>query len=73
MVRVRFKTKQDSVNGYYELSTRGLVRSLREGIYEINENLIKPLDEKKISYEIISNEGALNEAETIRNSLTVSI
>lgn len=73
MIRIKFRTKQDSINGYYELSTKGLVRSLQGGIYEINDVSKKVLDKAKISYEIIPNEEALNEDEAIRNSLTVSI
>ncbi|MBU1486761.1 hypothetical protein KKH56_01750 [bacterium] len=73
MIRIKFGTKQDSINGYYELSTKGLVRSLRGGIYEINNLSKEVLDKAKISYEVIPNEEALNENKAIRNSLTVSI
>lgn len=73
MVRIRFKTEQDNINGYYELSTKGLVRSLRSGIYEINGESQKILEKANIFYEIIPYGEILNETEAIRNSLTVSV
>jgi hypothetical protein len=74
MVRIKFKTKQDQVNGFYELATKGRVRSLPDDFFEIADRYLKILDEAGIAYEIVQTEvGQINEAEAVRNSLTVDV
>jgi hypothetical protein len=53
MIRIKFKTKQDQINGFYELATKGRARSYRNGIFEIADRYLKILDEAGIGYEII--------------------
>jgi hypothetical protein len=56
MVRIRFKTKEDRIKGFYELATKGSGRSLPNGIFEIADQFLRILDDANIAYEIISSE-----------------
>lgn len=71
MIRIKFKTKEDSINGYYKIAICGIIRSLPKDVYEISSNLKEILDKSGIAYEIL--EGNLDKDEAIRNSLAVSI
>lgn len=74
MVRIRFRNKADAAQGYYQLFTRGTVRSLPDFTYEVSEELLKVLDDAKIPYDIIKAESSdPDAAETIRNPLTVGL
>lgn len=74
MVRIRFKTKNDRIKGFYELATKGRGRSLPNGIFEIADQYLKILDNAKVAYEIISRKEITDhEAEAIRNTLTVEL
>ena len=72
MVRIRFHNKDDAANGYYQLFTHGVVRSLPNFTYEVSEELLKALDQANIPYEIVKAE-ASDAAEQVRNPLTVSL
>ena len=56
MIRIKFKTKQDQINGFYELATKGRARSFRNGTFEITTRYLKSLDDAGIGYEIIQAE-----------------
>jgi hypothetical protein len=56
MIRIKFKTKQDQINGFYELATKGRARSFRNGTFEIAARYLKILDDAGIGYEIIQAE-----------------
>jgi len=56
MIRIKFKTKQDQINGFYELATKGRARGLPNGIFEIAGRYLKILDDAEIGYEIIQPE-----------------
>ena len=73
MIRIKFKTREDSINGYYELAISGIVRSLPNDIFEISNEGKIILDNAGIPYEIIEMDEVLDEIKAIRNSLTVSI
>jgi len=74
MVRIKFKTKQDQINGFYELATKGRVRSLRGDIFEIADHYLEILNDARIDYEVVqTKKGRLNEAEAIRNPPTVDV
>ena len=73
MIKIKFKTKEDAIKGYYELSTKGLVRSLPSGIFEIREDLKIILDHIKVKYEVLDVDNKINEKKAIRNSLAISI
>ena len=74
MVRIKFKTTQDRINGLYALATKGRGRSLPNAIFEIADRYLKILDEARISYQVIPSEEALaGETEALRNSLTADV
>ena len=69
MVRIRFASEQDELNGYYLLATEARVRSLRGGLYEITQPCLALLDQHSIQYVVIPPaEVTSDEAEAIRNS-----
>ncbi len=71
MIRIKFKTKQDQINGFYELATKGRARGLPNGIFEIAARYLKILDEAGIVYEIVQIEELREDkVEAVRNSLT---
>jgi len=64
---IRFKTKEDKVNGYYLLSLKGSVRSLPNGLFEINDFMLKFLEDGNIQFEVLEKD-VLSETEKIRNT-----
>lgn len=72
MVLLRFKTEKDKVNGYYLLALKGTVRSLPEGLFEVNNYMTEILKSENIEFEIIER-SMLNEAEKIRNTPAIVI
>lgn len=72
MVIIRFKTHDDGVNGYYLLALKGAVRGLRDGLYEINDSMLKYLDAENIKYEILEKD-VLSEAEKVRNTPAITL
>lgn len=72
MVIIRFKTHDDGVNGYYLLALKGTVRGLRDGLYEINDSMLKYLDAENIKYEILEKD-VLSEAEKVRNTPAITL
>ncbi len=74
MVRIKFKTKQDRINGFYELATKGRGRGLPNDVFEIAGRYLKILDDAGIAYEIVqTDEESINETEALRNSPTVEV
>jgi len=74
MVRILFCTEEDEINGYYVLATQASVRSLRGGIYEVTRPRLALLDQHSIKYEVIPpSEAAFDEAQAVRNPLTVKL
>ncbi len=67
MTIIRFKTKEDKVNGYYLLSLKGSVRSLPNGLFEINDFMLKFLEDENIQFEVLEKD-VLSETEKIRNT-----
>ncbi|MBI4691052.1 MAG: hypothetical protein HY754_12435 [Nitrospirae bacterium] len=72
MIAIKFKSYDDEVKGYYLLALKGTVRGLRNGLYEINDFMLKYLDDEKISYEIVKKD-ILSEAEKVRNTPAIAI
>jgi hypothetical protein len=72
MALLRFKTEKDKVNGYYLLALKGTVRSLPEGLFEVNNYMTEILKSENIEFEIIER-SMLNEAEKIRNTPAIVI
>ena len=74
VVRIRFASEQDELKGYYLLATEASVRSLRGGLYEITQPRLGLPDQHSIKYVVIPPaEVNPDEAEAIRNSLTVKL
>ncbi|MEW6201590.1 MAG: hypothetical protein AB1546_06425 [bacterium] len=74
MIRIKFKTRDDVVSGYYELAVTDIVRALPGNVFEISERGKSILDKANIMYEIIkSDEVSIDETEAIRNPLTSGI
>ncbi|MCL5062819.1 MAG: hypothetical protein M0Z70_10140 [Nitrospiraceae bacterium] len=49
MIVIKFKSREDKINGYYLLALKGIVRGLRDDLFEINDFMLKYLDEEKNS------------------------
>ncbi len=74
MVRIRFCSEKDEVNGYYILATQASVRSLRGGIFEVSQSRLALLDQNQVKYVVIPpTEAAPDEAQALRNPLTVKL
>ena len=74
MVRIRFSSEEDEINGYYLLATQASVRSLRGGIYELTQARLALLDQNGIKYVVIPpSEAGIDDAQADRNSLTVKL
>ncbi len=73
MLRIKFNNEKDEVKGFYLLATNGQVRSLKGGVYEVKKKMKGPLDKENLSYTEMENGKPLNEAEALRNPLTVSV
>lgn len=72
MTVIKFKRYEDKVNGYYLLALKGIVRGLRDGLFEVNDFMLKYLDEEKIQYEIVKAD-ILSETEKIRNTPAIAL
>lgn len=74
MVRIRFKTKQDQINGFYKLATKGQGRSLPNRVFEIAGRYLKILDDARVAYQILETHGEPpDDPQALRNSLTVDV
>ncbi len=74
MVRIRFASETDEVNGFYVLATRSRLRGLRNGVYELGKPALALLDENSIRYILVSpSQDASDESQAIRNPLTVEL
>jgi hypothetical protein len=54
MVRIRFLTDQDRVQGNYLLATKSIVRRLRGQVFEISDDALKLLDDHHIPYQALA-------------------
>lgn len=74
MVRIRFASKKDEVEGFYLLATNARLRGLPNGVYEISNPCLALLDQHGIKYLVIPrSEAVLDEAQAFRNPLTVEL
>ena len=73
MIRIKFPTDKDRINGYYELATKGQVRGFRNGVYEISDEDLKILDNAGIVYHILTQEEILDVYKTLRDTVTIGI
>jgi hypothetical protein len=72
MILLKFKTREDKVNGYYFLALKGTVRSLPNDIFEVNDYMLGFLKDENIGFEVIERT-AFDEAEKIRNTPAIVI
>ncbi len=74
MVRIRFGSEEDEVNGFYLLATQARLRGLRGGVYEIAQRCLTLLDQHAIKYDVIPpSEATLDEAQALRNPPAVEL
>jgi hypothetical protein len=53
MIRIRFPTDRERVQGNYLLATKSVVRRLRGQIFEVSEAGLKLLDDHHIPYQVL--------------------
>ncbi len=74
MVRIRFSSEDNEAQGFYLLATNTRLRALPNGIYEVSRPSLALLDQDNIKYVVISpSEANLDEAQAVRNPLTVEL
>ncbi len=73
MIRIRFSTDQDRVQGNYLLATRSVVRRLRGQIFEVSQDALKILDDHHILYQALPIPEPSGSDQEIRNPLTVDL
>ena len=73
MIRIRFNTDQDRIQGNYLLATRSLVRRLRGQIFEIRECDLAILHEHQIPYTLVPIPDPTGSDDEVRNPLTVEL
>jgi hypothetical protein len=67
MILIKFKNREDMVNGYYLLSLKGSIRSLPNDLFEVNNFMLKFLEDENIQFEVVERD-VLSEIEKIRNT-----
>lgn len=72
MVRIRFKSDDDHVNGLYCLALHGRVRCLPDGLFETQQHMLDHLDREGVRYTIVTGE-TLGEADQVRNTPAVTV
>ncbi len=53
MMLLKFNTKEEKINGYYLLALKGTVRSLPNGIFEVNDYMLELLKDENIGFEVV--------------------
>jgi hypothetical protein len=73
MIRIRFPTDQDRVQGNYLLATKSVVRCLRGQIFEVSEAALKLLDDHHIPYQVLPIPEPSGSDQEVQNPLTVDL
>lgn len=73
MIRIRFFTDQDRVQGNYLLATKSVVRRLRGQIFEVSQDALQLLDDHHISYQTLPIPEPSGSDQEVRNPLTVDL
>ena len=73
MIRIRFATERDRVQGNYLLATNTVVRRLRGQVFEIAERDLKILDEHQLHYTLVPIPDPSGSDDEVRNPLTVEL
>jgi hypothetical protein len=73
MIRIRFLTDRDRIQGNYLLATKTVVRRLRCQVFEISEAALKLLDDQQIPYQVLPIPAPSGSDQEVRNPLTVEL
>lgn len=74
MVRIRFASEADEVNGFYLIATHSTLRGLPNGVFELSKPTLALLDEHSIRYVLLPpSQDPADESKAIRNPLTVEL
>lgn len=74
MVRIRFASDADEVNGFYVIATHARLRGLPNHVYELSKPALALLDERSIRYVLLPPpQNAADEPQAIRNPLTIEL
>ncbi len=73
MIRIRFPTDRERVQGNYLLATKGVVRRLRGQIFEVSEAGLKLLDAHQIPYQVLPIPEPSGSDQEVRNPLTADL
>jgi hypothetical protein len=73
MIRIRFPTAHDRVQGNYLLTTQSVVRRLRGQLFEVSEAALKLLDSHQIPYQVLPIPEPTGSDQEVRNPFTVDL
>jgi hypothetical protein len=73
MIRIRFPTDRERVQGNYVLATQSVVRRLRGQIFEVSEAGLKLLEDHQIPYQVLPIPEPSGSDQEVRNPLTVEL
>ena len=69
MIRIKFPTDRERVQGNYLLATKSVVRRLRGQLFEVSEAALKLLDDHQISYQVLPIPESSSSDQEVRNPL----
>jgi hypothetical protein len=73
MVKIRFKSREDSAEGIGQLIRRGRVICLRDGIFVVPPQALAVLDSLGLAYEVLVTEGVDHVYHTLRDTLASQV
>ena len=73
MIRIRFPTDHDRIQGNYLLATKSVVRRLRGQIFEVSQDGLKLLADHHIPYQTLPIPEPSGSDQEVRNPLTVDL
>ena len=71
MIRIRFLTDRERIQGNYLLATKTVVRRLRGQVFEVSKAALKLLDDQQISYQVLPIPAPSGSDQEVRNPLPV--
>ena len=73
MIRIRFPTDHDRIQGNYLLATSGVVRRLQGQVFEVSNQQLELLDARQIPYVVLPIPEPTGSDQEVRNPLTVEL
>ena len=73
MIRIRFLTDQDRIQGNYLLATKSVVRRLRGQVFEISEADLRLLDGHQMAYQVVPIPDPSGSDQEVRNPLAIDL